>query len=168
MIERSGDLWAYPSQATVAPTNLQTKSDGTAVMGAGVAKQAADRWPFLPAILGDRYCQAGPGTYVVWTNTMARPVVCFPTKRRWKDPADLDLIEQSARELVLPRVGAGLGRRDWTEIEAMLSVLLDDRFVVVTPEEQRKGSQHALTASTAPKTGQNICPDTLDAAGASS
>lgn len=116
-------------------------------MGAGVAKQAADRWPLLPEMLGDRLKYYGEGTYAVWPELGGQAVVCFQTKHHYRDPSDLALIERSAVELVrltkiwawktvvLPRVGCGLGHRDWeSEVKPILTRYLDDRFIVVTEQ----------------------------------
>ncbi len=71
-------------------------------------------------------------------------LVSFPVKHAWDQRADLDLIRQSAYELVVltekygwkkvlvPRPGCGNGQRKWHEIKPILAPMLDDRFVVVT------------------------------------
>lgn len=149
MREVIGDLWAAKMADRVVdargvPTNGIVKPNGQAVMGAGVAKQAADRWSLLPELLGDRLKYYGEGTYAVWPDPGGQAVVCFQTKRHYRDLSDLALIEQSAVELVrltklwawktvaLPRVGAGLGGLAWPDVKAVLEPLLDDRFIVVS------------------------------------
>lgn len=82
--------------------------------------------------------------------------ISFPTKYDWRDKSDLALIRRSALDLndmvddmlnyprsyglmstdkfALPCVGAGLGGLPWQEVKAMLSIYLDDKFVVVYPK----------------------------------
>lgn len=143
------DLFAYPADAVCIPVNWTTKRDGTAVMGAGVAKQAAERWPWLPEGLGALIRRHELAVHA-WDNSVASGphVVCLPTKRHFRDPADPSLIEAMVRQLVwfvdaygwqtvaLPRLGCGerTGRLDWADVKPILERHLDDRFVVCTPE----------------------------------
>jgi len=48
-----GDLFSQPVDAVCITTNGFVKRSGRAVMGAGVAKQAADRWHDLDSRVGD-------------------------------------------------------------------------------------------------------------------
>lgn len=156
MREEAGDLFTYPADAIVIPTNTTVRRDGRAVMGAGVAKQAAERWPWLALSLGNRLRRDSPRraamTYFEVGETLS--VVCLPTKRDWRDPADLDLIRIEAGRLVacadlcrwrtvaLPRLGCGLGGLDWeTDVRLILSPILDGRFVVLTPSPADQGRQ---------------------------
>jgi len=55
MREATGYLWSWyhkPKTVVLITTNGSIKSDGTAVMGRGCAKQAAERLPHLPGTLG--------------------------------------------------------------------------------------------------------------------
>lgn len=146
MREEAGSIWDYPADAIVIPVNWTTKRNGDAVMGAGVAKQAAERWRGLPMLLGHWIEKAGP--HVFWDRPSGEPyIVCFPTKRDWRQPSDVQLIEDGARQLAtfgeyegwktiaLPRLGCGLGGLDWPDVRPVLAKHLDDRFVVVHPEE---------------------------------
>lgn len=147
MIEATGNLFEYRVDAVVVPVNWTTKANGEAVMGAGVAKQAAERWPWLPVRLGNLIEYAG-GVSVRAFPTLPDGlwVVAFPTKGDWRKPASLDLIEGLVpsllrmaehyhwRTVALPRLGCGLGQLDWeTQVRPILADHLDDRFVVVTP-----------------------------------
>lgn len=145
MREAIGDLFRYPAQAIVIPTNGMLTSGGSAVMGAGVALAAAKRWYWLPAALGARIREHGLMVEFFGIEP-DQEVVAFPTKRDWRDPSDLGLIETSALELaitaaqfdwdsvVLPHVGCGLGGLDWeTQVRPILARHLDDRFTAVAP-----------------------------------
>lgn len=144
MMEVTGDLWSYPADAMVIPTNGSVRKDGTAIMGAGVAKEAARRWPDLPDRLGQDIREEGVRVAVLLQDDVY--VVAFPTKISPWQKSRLDLIETGARDLaklssrrwtnwetvVLPRVGCGLGGLDWEDVKPVLSRYLDDRFVAVT------------------------------------
>ena len=62
----------------------------------------------------------------------------------WACKADINIIKQSANELViltdtlgfsdviLPYVGCGAGELDWEQVKPILSDILDDRFTCMT------------------------------------
>ena len=58
MQETVGDIWqvATPKDVVVVPTNVGWTSTGKNVMGRGLARDAARRWPQLPQWYG-AYCQ---------------------------------------------------------------------------------------------------------------
>ena len=122
------------------PTNHALKGTGAAVMGAGLAKWAAERYPDLPMEYGfflgsgttadtgdaddaERALEA-KAPYVA----QKYRVICVATKHHWKEKASLSLIgtqlayvrdvmvqvqqHQPGRVLV-PRLGCGLGGLDW-------------------------------------------------------
>jgi O-acetyl-ADP-ribose deacetylase (regulator of RNase III) len=140
MRESTGDLWAYPADAICVPTCGVVKANGELVMGAGVAREAARRYPALPAYYGRAVREAGNAPVAHFG---LRTVVSFPTKHHWNQPAVLPLIEQSARiivtladaygwrNMVLPRVGCGFGGLEWSDVRPVLSAILGERFVVV-------------------------------------
>lgn len=61
--ELIGNLWDFYRTESdcfiVIPTNGVLKSNGEAVMGAGLAKQAAQRFPTLPQLLGQAIRHTG-------------------------------------------------------------------------------------------------------------
>lgn len=149
MREIKGDLFEFRGQGNIIiiPTNGKYRyGSQIAIMGAGVAKQAAKVWPGLPQMLGRELAQHGNvvrrfaiksalGEELVWT---------FPTKDNWADDSKLGLIDKSAEALMrhldempethtvyLPRVGCGLGNLRWEDVEKVLRRHLDSRFVVV-------------------------------------
>lgn len=148
MIEAVGDLFEYPADAVVIPVNWTVKRNGEAVMGAGVAKQAALKWPQIPKALGAaiQCVPKLPTVLYMPPQKVGYPfVVLFPTKLHWRDPSTLAMVEQSAdalrtmteqkawRSVALPRVGCGLGGLSWDDVQPVLAKYLDDRFVVLTP-----------------------------------
>ncbi len=165
MLFATGDLWDYlPSHAIVIPTNLGWTSSGSNVMGAGVAKQAAQRFGWLAgwygaACKGDfhrhgnesvvRSICKGDGNWLILL-----PVKPLNTERpylSWQGPATLDLVERSVRQLAvhkpqewggkkvaLPLVGCGNGRLPRAAVLPILEHWLDDRFVLV----EQKGAHN--------------------------
>lgn len=127
-----GDLWAlHPTHWIVVPVNCGWNKRGQAIMGTGMAQQAAERFPHLREVWG-RYCREAyarsrntPRLFdmddrthfncasLVRFDTTSRCVL-FPTKPvdlykpalSWKLPADLNLINQSV--LTLSAVAPGL------------------------------------------------------------
>ena len=61
MREITGNIWDFYAQGKwiVITTNGNTKSNGEAIMGRGVALEAAQRLPELPQMLGQRLRAGG-------------------------------------------------------------------------------------------------------------
>jgi hypothetical protein len=128
-------------------TNGVVTKDGRLVMGAGLAKQARDRFPGIDRLWGDTTLRRGLSV----TFWYPARLIQFPTKHDWRQSSDLDLIKTSALELarmtwgltsdvdpmslvVLPRVGCGLGALKWEQVKPVIEpILADNRFVVLTP-----------------------------------
>ena len=89
------------ADAICVTTNGIVKANGELVMGAGIAKQFAERYPGLALYLGIRVTHKGnqvigtrpEGAGSIW-------VFSFPTKHHWRDQSDITLIQQSAKDLV--------------------------------------------------------------------
>lgn len=141
MHEVAGDLWDWHDAGLwlVVTTNGDVNRRGMAIMGRGVAAQAALRYPALPELLAERLKE---GNYL--NDFWPFRLITFPVKHHWHDTADLELIERSCQELVdlvtrgslptpvvLPRPGCGNGGLDWAVVRPVVAALLDDRFVVV-------------------------------------
>ena len=88
-----GDLFEQDCNAICIPTNGALDKAQNAVMGAGVAKQAKARWPFLPSQIGNYIKAFGNNVWCITENSVegARAVeksgtvrgyhiVNFPTK----------------------------------------------------------------------------------------
>lgn len=141
--EEHGDLWARHAAGfwVGVTTNGVTRRDGACVMGRGVAKEAATRFPGLPYALGAMLRR--DGNHVCFFPVYR--MITFPVKHHWREPADLQLIEQSARELVsdltlvfrgakpvyLVRPGCGNGGLDWPTVRAVLAPILGGAPVVI-------------------------------------
>jgi hypothetical protein len=140
MKEHKGNLWDVVADAFVITTNLSVRHDGAAVMGRGCALEAKMKWPGIEFMLGSNI-NAGKLLHVL--DTPEYPLIIMPVKYRWRDRANLRLIEASAHQLIgltealgykvvaMPRPGCGNGGLDWNEVrQLLLSVGLDDRFIV--------------------------------------
>lgn len=125
-----GDIWSYWGGArswVVIPTNIGYRHDGTAVMGAGLALQAATRFAGLREEYG-RHCR-GPRCRMPYV-TVPRHLILVPTKpldekcpsRSWRQPADIGMVSSGTgwvagylvgstapHSVYLPLLGGGLG-----------------------------------------------------------
>lgn len=133
-------------EAYVVTTNGMTRKDGTAVMGAGIAKNAAILFPSLPALLGRSLKKYGNRAFAYRVNDKngkTYNVVTMPTKQDWRNPSDIELIKASCRQMTeiadvngftkiyMPKPGCKNGGLDWeSQVKPVISQLLDDRFVV--------------------------------------
>lgn len=140
MREVIGDLWEYLGRGILAiTTNGSVTPDGRAILGRGVAGQAAERFPDLTRDLGEMLRTRGNHVHELPGGLVSFPVEESP----WSLP-DPRLIERSARELqeladrnnwplvVVPRPGCGGGGLDWQSVAPLLARWFDDRFTVIT------------------------------------
>ena len=150
MLEIKGDIFALPQngEAMCVTTNGIVKQNGHAVMGAGIALQANQKFN-LSAKLGMYLNQYGNRAFNLGRyqrdNGAVFTVFSFPTKHDYRHDSDINLIIKSAEQLVemcdkfgitrcyLTRPGCGCGKLNWeSTVKPWLSQLLDDRFVVVS------------------------------------
>lgn len=108
-----GNLWDSKDQVILVTTNAFVKKNGELVMGRGAAKEAKEKYPLLPKILGeqiqlhfseskkygvllvDQYRYLGGGVYKIHD-----VIGAFQVKYNWWEKADLDLIDYSCKSLV--------------------------------------------------------------------
>ena len=140
MEEVVGNIWDYYDQGKwiVITTNGFVKSNGKAVMGRGIALEAATRFPTTPYILG-KYIKELGNIPIRLNDRM----VSFPVKHNWWEKANLDLIESSTltlfsmvnnlqlSEIYMVRPGCGNGHLNWSDVKPILKKYLDDRFIIV-------------------------------------
>lgn len=93
------DIWdAEPIDGfVVIPTNIGWKSNGENVMGVGLAKQAAERFPELPKLYG-RWCKEK--NRKLYLNESLR-VICLPTKDLNEEQPHLSWQNRSDPRLVI-------------------------------------------------------------------
>ena len=142
MLIAKGNIWTYLGKYPICiTTNAVIKMNGEAVMGAGIALEAAKRYPSLPRWLAKRLAD-GNHVYLFYTPE-GYELVTFPTKYDWKSSSTTRIIKRSAKELValadenqwekvlVPRPGCGKGNLTWEEVRPVIEPLFDNRFIVV-------------------------------------
>jgi len=150
MIESAqGDLLRAPTEALVNAVNT------VGVMGKGIALQFRQTYPEMFRDYA-KACASGKvsiGLMHVYDRgaefDLARWIINFPTKRRWREPSRLEDIESGLVDLVatvqrlgiksiaIPPLGCGLGGLNWGDvrphIEAAFADLADVRVFVYAP-----------------------------------
>lgn len=104
------------------------------VMGAGLAKQYAERYPEMM----DWYrevCAHGHmkiGQLSIWNWVTPPAIMLFPTKDRWTRPSKLEYIEEGLKTFVagaehseytsyaFPKLGCGLGGLRWDDVMKLM------------------------------------------------
>ena len=154
MIELKINLWDVKSKKHPLllgiTTNAIVKSNGRAIMGAGVAKEALIRYPGIDLKLGNWLSKYGnvPGRILDISSDYGKDswLFSFPTKNDWRSRSSLELIEKSAMRLrsgwlklggrhqvVLPRPGCGLGGQKWSEVKPILEKhFTEDLFAIIS------------------------------------
>lgn len=149
ILRTTRDIFTIPNGPTTAvcvTTNGMTKKDGSAVMGAGIAKQAnllfnlAPRLGGFLRVYGNRVFDMG----YFYLRDHKYHVITFPTKHDWRDDSNIDLIMASCYQLVelcnkrgytdvyLTPPGCANGHLDWEkQVRPVVAHILDDRFTVV-------------------------------------
>lgn len=145
MRELFGDLWDLHARGEWigVTTNGTVRKDGCAVMGRGIAKQAATRFPSLPFEVGQ---------YIVRYGNMPQRfsdyrIYTFPVKHQWWEWADINLISESMYEirclwnmynsgrLFIPRPGCGNGGLRWKDVRKEIAPIVKDLPITVVNNE---------------------------------
>jgi hypothetical protein len=148
MRECTGYIWDWIGRAkVVVTTNIGWRANGANVMGAGLAKQAAGRYPGI-AIWYGTWCRGHASESCVIEHPQY-PLIFFPTKRlnprvphlSWQYDSDLDTIRRSLADLArwsgdgliaLPLVGCQNGNlKEAAVLPVLREFLVGDRFVLV-------------------------------------
>lgn len=128
-----GNLLLDHGWTQLCPVNI------VGVMGRGLAKSMADAYPGLLNAYQSRY----DGQYLCarqlyHLTELAEPVLLFPTKYHWRNPSDIDLVEDNLRllgqdwqvlgitRLAMPLPGTGLGRLPRAVVEEMVGDYLGE------------------------------------------
>jgi hypothetical protein len=158
MKEMRGDIMqcALQSGITLIPTNCEVDREGFAIMGGGVARLFADKYPELPEVLGkklmrsDAFTGRQPKRLSLSSDSNGKPIEiwAFPTKIEISHPSDLELIvhgigcinaEYALRFASVPvpiyttRLGCGLGGLQWEDVQVPMRKYCGDNWVVVSP-----------------------------------
>jgi hypothetical protein len=149
-------------EAICITTNGNFTRNGLAIMGGGCAKVAADKWPEVPKKLGKLLRQFGTNVpfvigavdkdanHINITRDMIRNkefkclIFSYPTINNLINGANLQLIKQSAtimvdyanqfelKNIVIGRMGVGIGGLLWADVKPEVENILDDRFTIVS------------------------------------
>lgn len=144
MQQKVGNIWELAISKVICITTNGVLSGGglNLVMGKGIALEAKERFPGIDGMAGHLIRQYGNRVHHLGKRDTYE-IVTFPTKNHWKDPSNLDLIGRSAdqlsalagvkgwKEVYLPHVGCQNGGLVWEDVYAVLSQILDDRFIAV-------------------------------------
>ena len=97
-----GNMWSVWDQADLffITTNNSLNRQNHLIMGAGIALQAKQRFPTLPAIWG-KLIQSGTDYHLLISPNwqQGKKIAAFQTKRDWRQPSPLDLIKASTEAL---------------------------------------------------------------------
>ncbi len=131
--EFQGNIFDTTAEVIIIPVNC------VGVMGAGLAKQFANRHP---AALTEYQttCAQGllfPGTFLTYSNHFdGKQYVLLPTKIHWNQSSSVSLIDTSVRgffdlfefanvrRVAFPKIGCGLGGLDWAEVRQCITSLM--------------------------------------------
>ena len=82
MQEITGNIWTYHNEGRwiIVTTNGSIRKDGAAVMGRGVAKELAIRYPDFPGTLGAIIRLSGNNVYAF----AEYRIITFPVKEGWR------------------------------------------------------------------------------------
>lgn len=149
MNEIIGDFWeeAYKDyDAIVCTTNSDIKANGKLVMGAGIAKDFAQRFPHLPDEWGKR-AKANwhfQGYNVLVSIQHGSPhFVALQTKTHWRDSSSYVLVERSLKRLqlitwtldwqkiLMIRPGCGNGGLEWPLVKEIFEKNNFNKFYVI-------------------------------------
>lgn len=155
MILERGNMWDVfgKTDLFMITTNPIRRNDGAVVMGRGIAKEASTRYPRMPYDFGYRLAQAEhwqayedalhPVNIGIIDRYDEQPVGWFMVKHHWRSPADVTVIDKSARLLagwangkarLIKRIdlnfpGIGNGKLDREEVLPLLQQLPDNVHV---------------------------------------
>ena len=122
-----GDIFLSTMHTITNPVNC------VGVMGKGLAFEFKNRYPrhFTDYRKMCQEHKIAPGVPAV-TRADCRSILLFPTKDHWRNPSELQFIEEGLKfiaehyeemgiySLALPKLGAGLGGLKWADVKALI------------------------------------------------
>lgn len=145
---RTGDLWKEAHDLVCITTNNVISADGGLVMGAGIARTAATRYPGIrqAAAQAIRHRTSGRAYGFIPLPPPFEGLALFQTKRHFRDRSDTGLIEMSVdglqryaeqhpeQRIALPFPGIGLGGLAPAAVQPLLAGLPDSITVWTLPQ----------------------------------
>jgi hypothetical protein len=143
-----GDIWIYHKlgKTIVIPTNAGWKSDGSNVMGRGLAKQASEKFNWLSQDYG-QYCKnENPYCYYSNVNLILVPSKALNKEKpflSWQHEADKDTITSSLNwlqdnsisfpdKIYVPILGSGNGKMQKGLVKELMDrILISGKFIGV-------------------------------------
>lgn len=146
MNELKGNIFSLDiinfADAICITTNGNIKKTGKAVMGAGCALDARNKYPNIDLKLGKLIKSNGNIVQIIMHQP--KPIISFPTKNNFFETSKISLIEKSIIQLinltnlmgwgkvVLPRPGCSNGGLEWfSQVKPLLEQKLDNRFWII-------------------------------------
>lgn len=142
VIEKQGNIWFERTLGNwlAILTNGSVKLNGHAVMGRGIAQEAAERFPTLPALLGHKLTYEGNTVHFFF----GLGLLTFPTKEKYNQNSTLKIIDTSCKtlvnilnergikgEILIPRPGCGNGKLHWGQVKPICQKhFTTDQFVI--------------------------------------
>jgi O-acetyl-ADP-ribose deacetylase (regulator of RNase III) len=130
--EKTGDIFKSGAQTLIVPVNT------VGVMGCGLALAFANRFEGLLEAY-KKACFDGTITtkgFFVFDVSEDKKILCFPTKRHWKNPSKIEWIDSGLERLVkdyekygirsvaVPALGCGYGELEWENVRALIHLHL--------------------------------------------
>ena len=140
------DIFSVDAAMIVCPVNTR------GVMGAGLAKEVKNRFPFESEQYR-RHCQCDSEGMIpggVYIPRHSDEVAFLATKDHWRDPSRVEWVESGLRDLfwildnsdtivAIPALGCGLGGLDWEDVRQVIEKVARQytvNVVVCPPMEQ--------------------------------
>lgn len=154
MLFKNGDFFENLKNfdAGCVLTNTTVMNNGSLCMGGGQARAAADMFPSLPKIWGERLMKDPTeilmlekiytkDNKITGQNDFIR-LIAYPTKRDVRYDATINYVVEAALELniivrafnwkiLVPSPGTGLGGLDWQDVKPEID-FLDDRVTIIS------------------------------------
>lgn len=131
--EIPGDIFKCQAQTLVCPVNT------VGVMGNGLARAFRDRFEGLYEAF-QKACENGTFSncgFFLYHFSDTRKILCFPTKRHWKNDSRIEWIDKGLERIVkdyerlgitslaVPPLGCGKGNLKWEDVRPLIYHHLD-------------------------------------------
>jgi len=148
-----GNMWTHLNSADLfcITTNSTITSSGRLVMGAGIAKEARDRFPDIALKAGQQIRHLS-----IYGLIRIGKIGFFQTKLHWANPSDLFIIQVSVRKLalyangnshhqiLLNYPGISHGRLSIDQVQPIIQQLPDNVMVWVRSKNQLNQVERAV------------------------